>query len=264
MELGDLEFRQSLGVFRMNNNANQQSSSSSSCEIQSLVVKQGAATVTTTVPPSQQPDASPSSLSSPKNTNSNQQSTSPSSAASPAVPPSPQPDKDSIKQVSYRTEDYFRTSRAGRTTSSSFAIAWSFVFLIFLGFFNKYMAYYQYESGQWVRFPILTSDFNAWLPIITATLVFSIVGHIVLIVFDKYLVRETTLMILNLFGIAAVISLLSIFPFNFESIPNNTVANILPILATIILIGIAIGLGIATLASFIRLIVNAATGTARY
>lgn len=180
------------------------------------------------------------------------------------VPPLPRPEKDSGRQVRERTEDYLRTSKASRVTSSSFAVAWSFVFLIFFSFFNKYIAYYQYESGEWVRFPILTADFNAWLPIITTTLVFAIIGHIVMIIFDKYLLRETTLIILNLFGIAAVVSLLSIFPFDFHSMPNTTVASILPVLATITLIGIVVGLGIATLVSFLRLIVSAATGTARY
>ncbi len=181
-----------------------------------------------------------------------------------SVSPPPQPETDSVRRVHERTEDYLRTSRAGRVTSSSFAIAWSFVFLIFFNFFNKYIAYYQYESGEWVRYPILTADFSAWLPIITATIVFSIIGHIVLIIFDKYLVRETTLIILNLFGIAAVATLLSIFPFNFDAIRNADVANILPVIMTIALIGIVIGFGIATLVRFIRLVVNAATGTDHY
>jgi uncharacterized membrane protein len=180
------------------------------------------------------------------------------------APPSPPLERDSIRRVSGRTEDFIRTTKAGRITSSSFAIAWSFIFLLFFNFFNKYVAYYQYESGKWMGYPILTADFNAWLPIITATLTFSIIGHILAIIIDSYLLRETTLLVLNLFGLAAVVSLLSIFPFDFSVIPNTTIAEVLPIIATIALIGIAIGLGIAALVSFIRLIVSAATGTAHY
>jgi hypothetical protein len=60
------------------------------------------------------------------------------------------------------------------------------------------------------------------------------------------------------------VTLLSIFPFNFDAIPNIDVANILPVITTIALIGIVIGFGIATLVRFIRLAVNAATGTAHY
>ena len=71
-------------------------------------------------------------------------------------------------------------------------------------------------------------------------------------------------MILNLFGIAAVATLLSIFPFDFSTIPNATVAGVLSVIVALALIGIVIGLGIATLVRFIKLIVNAATGTAPY
>ncbi len=182
----------------------------------------------------------------------------------PPAPPSPRIKTDSVRRVGDRTEDYFKTTRAGRITSSSFAIAWSLVFLIFFNFFSKYIAYYQFASTKWVRYPILTADFSAWLPIITATLTFAIIGHIIVIVIDKFLLRETTLIILNLFGVAAVVSLLSIFPFAFNAIPNTAIADILPIIITIVLMGITVGLGIATLVSFIRLIVNAATRTAHY
>jgi uncharacterized membrane protein len=180
-------------------------------------------------------------------------------SAKPPRPPQP---------PSTATGDYFKTTRGGRITSSSFAIAWSFALLIFFNFFNQYIAYYQLEKiddiTKWVRYPILTGDFNLWLPFLTTALVLSIIGHIILIIFDKYLLRETTLIVLNLFGIAVVSALLSIFPFDFSLIPNTTVANSLPAIATIVLICIAVGLGIASLVRFIRLIVNVATRTASY
>ena len=182
----------------------------------------------------------------------------------PPVPPEVQPQVDSGRQVSGRTEEHFRTTRAGRITASSFAIAWSFVFLILFNFFSKYITYYQYEASQWVRYPILTADFNAWLPIINAALIFSILGHILVILIDRYLLRETTIIILNLFGLAAVLSLLSIFPFDFGAIPNEIAADILPVIVTVALIGIAIGLGIAALVGFIKLIVSTVTRTAHY
>jgi hypothetical protein len=76
--------------------------------------------------------------------------------------------------------------------------------------------------------------------------------------------RETTLIVLNLFGIAAVVTLISIFPFDFTVIPDSVIADILPIITMIVLIGISIGLGIGSLVSFIKLIVNVAKGTASY
>ena len=85
-----------------------------------------------------------------------------------------------------------------------------------------------------------------------------------MIIFDKYILRETTLIILNLFGIAVVLALLSIFPFDFSVIPNADLADVSPIIATIALGGIVVGLGIATLVSFIKLIVNVSMRTASY
>jgi uncharacterized membrane protein len=185
----------------------------------------------------------------------------------PHEPEQPVPAVDSGKgnKTVKRVEDEtLRNARSGRITSSSFAIAWSIVFLILFHFFEKYIAYYNYESPNWVRYQVLTDDFSAWLPIITTILILSIVGHGILIAFDRYVLRETTLIVLNLFGIAAVVTLISIFPFDFTVIPDSVIADILPIITMIVLIGIAIGLGIGTLVTFIKLIVNVARGNTSY
>ena len=179
----------------------------------------------------------------------------------PSQPPTP---TEPGKRASDKAENYFRSAKSGRITSSSFAIAWSFVFLIFFNYFNEYIAYYDFETAGWVRYPVLTEDFGAWLPILTVALTLSIAGHIILIIFDRYILRETTLIILNLFGIAVVLTLLSIFPFDFSAIPNATIADIAPIIATIVLIGITVGLVIGTLVSFIRLIVTIITKGSSY
>jgi len=168
------------------------------------------------------------------------------------------------KRAGDKAENYFKSAKSGRITSSSFAIAWSFVFLIFFNYFNEYIAYYDFETAGWVRYPVLTEDFGAWLPILTVALTLSIAGHIILIIFDRYILRETTLIILNLFGIAVVLTLLSIFPFDFSAIPNATIADIAPIIATIVLIGITVGLVIGTLVSFIRFIVTISTKGSSY
>jgi len=183
----------------------------------------------------------------------------------PTPPESPLPPEtaDSGKQTGDKAVDYFKNTKSGRITSSSLAIAWSFVLLIFFNFFNEYIAYYQYETvgsvARWVRYPILTGDFNAWLPILTTTLTLLITGHIILIILDKYILRETTLIVLNLFGIATVLTLLSIFPFDFRLIPNTIVTDISPIITAVVLIGITVGLAIGTLVSFIKLIVTVST-----
>jgi len=169
----------------------------------------------------------------------------------PEEPPSP-PAADLGKRIGERVEGYFKSTKAGRVTSSSFAIAWSIVFLIFFNFFSGYIAYY--HDGA--RDLILTAGFNAWLPILTTTLTLSIVGHIILIAFDKYVLREITLIVLNLFGIAVVATLLAIFPFDFSVIPNITAAGYVNLGVRIALICATVGLSIGTLVMFIKLMVN--------
>jgi hypothetical protein len=178
----------------------------------------------------------------------------------PPTEPSSSNTADVGKRTGLAADDYFTNTKVGRITSSSFTITWSVVLLVFFTLFNQYIAYYQLATvdtvSSWIRYPILTGDFNAWLPILTVTLSLSILGHVVLIIFDKYLLRETVVIVLTLFGIATVVTLLSIFPFDFSVIPNPNIAEVLSIVITIALIGITIGLGIATLVRFIKLIVN--------
>jgi uncharacterized membrane protein len=165
-------------------------------------------------------------------------------------------------KIGKRLEDRFTATRAGRITGSSFAIAWSFVLLIFFSFFSDYIAYYQPTTAggvtTWVRYSLLTSGYYAWLPILTTTLILTIAGHIALIVYDRYWLRESILIFLNVLGIVTVSSLLSIFPFDFGVIPSTAIANALPVIVTIALIAVAVGIGIGTLVMFIKLIVNLA------
>jgi uncharacterized membrane protein len=154
----------------------------------------------------------------------------------------------------------FKTGRWGRITSSSFAIAWSFAWLIFLNFFNQYIAFYHLEKindvSQWVRYPVLTGDFNTWLPVLTTVLILTIVAHIILIIFDRYLLREATLIVLNILGVGVIATLLAINPFDFSHIPSAAWASALPVIITVVLIVSAVGMGIGALVSFIKLIVH--------
>lgn len=171
--------------------------------------------------------------------------------------------KDTSTKVNRKEEDYFERTRSGRITSSSFAIAWSIVFLIFFVFFNQYIAYYQPETvanvTHWVKYPVLTGGFYTWLPVLVVTLVLTIAGHIILIIFDRYLLRQTILLVLNVLGVATVLTLLFIFPFNFSLIPNPTVASVLPVIIIIVLAATTLGLGIGAIVRLIKLIVDAAT-----
>ncbi len=129
---------------------------------------------------------------------------------------------------------------------------------IFLSFFYKYIAWYHTEAdGSVTRLPVLTGEYLSWLPILIIALILSVAANIFFIIYDKYWLRETIQIILSIVGMAVVIALVSIFPFDFSVIPNSTAVDIVPILLTIVLILTAIGLGVGVIVRFIKLISNA-------
>jgi uncharacterized membrane protein len=161
------------------------------------------------------------------------------------------------KEFGERVNDYFTGTRAGRIAGYSAAIFWNLVLLIFFSFFHRYIAWYHIKpDGSVLQLPLLTNAYFAWLPVLITALLLSIAAYIVLIIYDKYWLRKTIQIILNIIGVAVVVSLLQIFPFNFNIIPNNTAAYVAPIIVTIVLILIAVGLGVAALVHFIKLIAN--------
>jgi uncharacterized membrane protein len=188
-------------------------------------------------------------------------------AESEAAAPTSPPTADSGKRIEDKVHAHFR-SRSGRIVASAFAIAWSIVLLIFFNFFNQYVAYYHSETGggvtTWTRYPFFTEDVNLWLPILTTTLIIGIIGHIILIILDRYILRETIHIVINAFALWTVTTLLSIFPFDFSVIPNPAAADATYVGVWIFLIFISVGIGIAILVRVIKLIVNVVRGTASY
>jgi len=182
-------------------------------------------------------------------------------SAEPTTPT--KPDSTGIsqaKRIESRLDNFFTNTRAGRITSSSFVIAWSVILLIFFSFFHKYIAYYEIDRvggvATWTRYPFLTNDYYAWLPILVTTLVLSIAGHILLIIYDRYWLRQIILIILNVLAVVTVVNLVSIFPFDFYVIPSITVADTVSVVVRIVLIVMAVGIGIGSLVMFIKLITN--------
>ena len=152
-----------------------------------------------------------------------------------------------------------RTSRkrAARVTASGFAIAWSIALFIFFNFFSHYIALH--HDG--IREPLITAE---WLWILNTTLILSVIGHTILLVFDRYILRESTLIILIIFGIATAAILLSLFPFDFSVISNADVAYWVDLGVRIALILTIVGISIGTLVGIIRLILNTTRGTKDY
>jgi len=188
-------------------------------------------------------------------------------AESEAAATTPPPDADSGKRIGDKIDAHFK-GRTGRITASAFAIAWSIALLIFFNFFNQYVAYYHSETVDgittWTRYPFFTEDINLWLPILTATLIITIIGHIILIILDRYVLREMIHIVINAFSLWTVLTLLSVFPFDFSVIPSTTAADATYLSVRIFLLFISVAIGIAILVGVIRLIVNVVRGTASY
>jgi uncharacterized membrane protein len=184
-----------------------------------------------------------------------------------AAAPVPPRTADSGERTEDKVHRHFR-SRSGRIVASAFAIAWSIALLIFFNFFNQYVAYYHSETVDgitiWTRYPFFTQHINLWLPILTTTLIISIIGHIILIILDRYTLREIIHIVISAFALWAVTSLLSIFPFDFSVIPDPAAADATYLGVKIVLILVSVGIGIALLVRVIRLIVNVVRGTASY
>jgi uncharacterized membrane protein len=191
----------------------------------------------------------------------------PPAVPKPAEPP-PAAGIDIEGQIDRKVEEYFKSRRGGRITASAFAIAWSIVLLIFFNFFNEYVAHYHSESVgnivTWTRQPLFTSEISLWLPILNATLIISIIGHIVLIIYDRYILREVIRIVIDILALATVVTLLTVFPFDFSVIPSTAVANGVHVGVMVVLICISVGLGIGILVRSIKLIVNLAKGVTSY
>jgi len=187
--------------------------------------------------------------------------TEPAGAKQQPQPPAPAMAEEVRKPLERRLEG----TRASRIVSSSAVIAWSAFFLVFFNFFSQYLAIYSRETvdgvTRWNIYPILTQELSLVLPILNTTLILSIVGHAVSIAFDRYLVRQITIIVLNTLGMVTVLTFLKVFPFDFSVVPLANLAGILPTVTVIVLIAITVGLGIGALVRFIKLIINVSRRT---
>jgi len=149
--------------------------------------------------------------------------------------------------------------RNARITGYCFAIAWSIIFLIFFNFFNKYIAFYLFDSQSetWITMPVITSAFGAWLPFVNASLLVSIIGNAVLIINDSFYFNNITNIVMHFFSISAAAALLILFPFDFTVMQTSVLSEILVPLIRIVLIVIIVGLSVGAIARFIKIIVKA-------
>ena len=156
-----------------------------------------------------------------------------------------------------KVDNYFNRTRTGRVVGYGFAIFWNVVLIIFFTMFYKYIAWYSVgDDGSLVIMPILTPDFLLWLPILITSLSICIAANVILIFYDRYWFREAVQILLELIGLAVVIYLVIIFPFNFSVIPNAVAAEILPTVAKAVLIFVSVALGISAVIRFVKMVLN--------
>jgi hypothetical protein len=145
--------------------------------------------------------------------------------------------------------------RCGEIVSDISIIVVTVAQLIFFTYFHKYIAWYTTEpDGSVTRLSLLTDDYFTWLPFPITASILVIVASIVLIIYDRYWFRQTAWIMFCVIGIAVVVSLLSIFPFDFSVLPNATAVDVVPIVVAVFLILMAVFYGITALVMFVQLI----------
>jgi len=161
--------------------------------------------------------------------------------------------------------EYLDGTRVGRVLGSSFLIAISFALMIFFSFYQDYLAIYNGgtgAAGDWLRYPILSAAYSGWYPLLMTALGLSIAGHILIIIIDRYVLREGVLIALNLVWITVMANLLRIFPFNFSDLPDPFISGALNVIFKLVIIGVIIGLTIGTLVASVKLITSLVRGSA--
>ena len=144
--------------------------------------------------------------------------------------------------------------RSGEVSSHIFIILVTLAQLIFFAGFHKYIAWNTTEpDGSVNRLSMLTDDYFIWLPIMIAGSILVIITSIAMIVYDNYRFRKTAEISFSIIGIIIAVSLVSIFPFDFSVIPNDTAVDVVPIAVTVFFILLAVFYGVSALVMFIRL-----------
>ena len=165
------------------------------------------------------------------------------------------------EHIAARKDNHSKSTRVQRLVSYNVAIVWSFILLILFNFFGEYIAYYHYQIAegvcQWIREPLLSTEFGAVLPILNIALILSILGNGILIVLDRYLLKQGISIVLHVFSLAVIFSFLRVFPFNFDVVPFSNAAQVLRIIVTIVFIIAAISLIVGIIVRIVRIVITA-------
>lgn len=152
----------------------------------------------------------------------------------------------------------FGEGPVGRTVGSIAAIVWCVFLFVLFNFFADYVAFYHSSSEggvtQLLRYPLLTRELSRVLPVLNLALGISVLGHLVVLSWNKYLVKELVQVITHVMGLAVAIVFLRVFPFDYGSLPASAVTTALPTLTVVILAIAIVGNVIEIIVHFVRLI----------
>jgi hypothetical protein len=149
--------------------------------------------------------------------------------------------------------------RCGEIASDISVILVTVAQLIFFSFFHQYIAWYTTgPDGSVTRLSMLTDDYFTWLPFPIAASIVVIVTSTVMIFYDRYWYRQIAWMVFCLLGITVTVSLVSIFPFDFSVIPNETAVDVVPIVVRVFFILLAVFYAVTALVMFVQLISHTA------
>lgn len=166
------------------------------------------------------------------------------------------PDKEAVVSEMVQKLAHERIlGRTGRIIACSVGIFWDIVLIVFLNFYNQYIAYYHMVGEDvWYRESLLTADFSRWLPVVTTALALSIVGNILMIIFDAYPVRQLVRMGKSILAIWVLGSLINIFPFDFGAIQVSALADMLPWIISLVLVLVIISLAVSVVVRVVKLV----------
>ena len=144
--------------------------------------------------------------------------------------------------------------RCGEIASDMAIILVTVAQLIFFTRFHRYIAWPTTGSDGTVAWlSMLTDGYFTWLIFPIGASILVIVASTVMILYDRYWFRQAAWIAFCLSGIAVVLSLLSIFPFDFSVIPNATAVQIVPIVVRVLLLLMAVFYAICAIVLSVQL-----------
>ena len=144
--------------------------------------------------------------------------------------------------------------RSGETASHMFIIFVTLAQMIFFTWFHKYISWYTSGlDGSIIRSSMLTAAYFNWLPIMITGSIIVILVSIAMVIFNNYKFKKAGEISFNVIGFIITVSLVSIFPFDFSSIPNSTAINIVPIAVRVFFILLPVFYGVTGLIMFLKL-----------